>query len=104
MSKPDPILLITDAMGVYIPRNFATYFGDKRSEHVANIKDEDWKVLEAGPYHEWYWESWQTVCDDAVVTDTKGNKYMVYQDGDCWLIPRGMEFNERTEQWVWPTE
>ena len=29
MSKPDPILLITDAMGVYIPRNFATYFGGK---------------------------------------------------------------------------
>ena len=41
-------ILITDAMGVYIPRNFATYFGDKRSEHVANVSDEDWAIQKSG--------------------------------------------------------
>ena len=49
MSKPEPILLITDAMGVYIPRNFATYFGEKRSEHVSNVSGGGLGGLKMGP-------------------------------------------------------
>jgi hypothetical protein len=99
-----PILLITDAIGIYIPRNFATYFGEERSRYVSNITDEDWKILETGPDHEHYWDAWDGVCRDAVVKDLRGNKYLIYQDGDCWLIPIGMEWNDKTEQWIWPNE
>lgn len=104
MSKPEPILLITDAMGIYIPNRFATYFAGDRSKHVANISDEDWAILEQGPNHEHYWETWDEVSMYAVVKDLKGFKYGIYQDGDCWLIPQGMEWNEETNWWIWPNE
>ncbi len=64
----------------------------------------DWSILDAGPDHEWYWESWTEVCDNAIVTDDKGIKYRIWQDGDCWLVPEGMEWSEENETYVWPTK
>src|ERR1700758_4250225 len=99
--RPEMLLWLSDARGIYIPRDFAASFAD-RAKHVSGVKDEDWAVLEAGPYHEWYWEAWEDVCRDAIVTDENGVKYAVYQDGDCWLIPEGMEWSDETGTFEWP--
>jgi len=101
--KPDMLLWLSDARGVYIPRDFANSFAD-RAKHVTGVKAEDWTVLEAGPDHEWYWESWQAVCDNARVTDDKGNVFFVHQDGDCWLVPVGMEWSDENDCFQWPAE
>lgn len=78
-------LYLSDARGIYIPRDFAQ--GTKR-ECVANVNDEDWQTLLAGPDHEWYWEAWETVLDRATLTDpTSGEQFTLYQDGDLWLLP-----------------
>ncbi len=99
-AKPEPILFLSDARGVYIPRDFAT--GIKR-DHVTGVDAEAWAILEEGPDHEWYWETWTEVCDRAVITDDNGTKFHVYQDGDCWLVPDGMEWSDH-RGFVWPSD
>jgi hypothetical protein len=89
----ESLLWLSDNRGVYIPRDFANSFAD-RAKHVRGVSEENWAILESGPDHEWYWEAWTEVCDNAIVTDENGAEYTVYQDGDCWLIPRDWEWSE----------
>jgi hypothetical protein len=103
MSKPEMLLWLSDAHGQYIPRDFAKSFAD-RAKHVTGVSDEDWSILDAGPDHEFYWETWEDVCNDAVVTDENGNKFGIWHDGDCWLIPEGMDWDEKTDFFAWPDE
>ena len=71
---------------------------------MAGLDPDDWTILEAGPDHELYWDVWTGVCDSAVVTDTDGTKYRLWQDGDLWLIPDGMEWNDETDCFEWPRD
>lgn len=102
MSKPEPMLWLSDARGVYIPRDFVNSFANWAN--VSGISDEDKAALQAGPDHEWYWEAWMTAIDHAKVTDDKGNTFFIHQDGDCWLVPEGMEWDEANEFYRWPDE
>lgn len=102
-AKPEPLLWLSDARGQYIPRDFATSFVD-RDKHVTGVSQDDWAILEAGPDHELYWETWDDVERDCVVTDDNGVRFTVYQNGDCWLIPEGMEWDDKEEFFKWPDE
>lgn len=99
---PEPELWLSDDRGQYIPRDFADSFKD-RDECVRGVSAEDWAILEAGPEHESYWETWDEVCNDAVVT-MDGVEYTLHQDGDLWLIPDGMVFDEKSNFFVWPED
>ena len=102
IARPEPMLWLSiDARGIYIPRDFALSFND-RAKDIAGVNHEQWVILEAGPDHEHYWEVWVEVCDSAIVTDEHGIKYSVYQDGDCWLIPEGMEWSNDIDFFAWP--
>lgn len=104
--QPEPMLWLDDARGVYIPRDFATSFKD-RDQHVSGVSADDWAILEQGPdscSNESYWDVWIEVCDNATVTDENGIKYHLYQNGDLWLIPDGMEWNDKTEFFDWPRD
>lgn len=101
MSKPEPLLWLSDARGIYIPRDFAASFKD-RSKSVSGVSAEDWSILDAGPDHEHYWEAWDDVLRDACVTDDDGIRFHVYQEGDLWLIPDGMEYDDDSGQFIWP--
>lgn len=103
MPKPEMLLWLSDARGVYIPRDFATSFRD-RAESVSGVSAEQWEILEQGPDAEYYWDVWNEVEQSAVITDDNGVKYTIRQDGDCWLIPEGMEYNESTDSFEWPSE
>jgi hypothetical protein len=98
--KPQMQLWLSDARGVYIPRDFANSFTD-RATHVSGVSADDWTVLE-NPHHESYWDVWTDVLDNAVVTDTRGTKYRLHQDGDLWLVPEGMEWSDSEGTFVWP--
>ena len=102
-NKPEPLLWLSDARGVFIPRDFANSFA-ARATAVSGVSNKDWAVLEAGPDHESYWDVWTDVCDNARVTDENRVVYTVYQNGDCWLIPVGMEWDEANEFFKWPEE
>ena len=100
MPKPDMILFANDSRGVYIPKFFADCV---RRECVANVTPENWADLEAGPDSETYWDTWLDVCDYATVTDHEaGVTYTLWQDGDLWLIPEGMEWSDKAGTFVWP--
>lgn len=100
--QADMLLWLSDARGIYIPRDFANSFAN-RDRDVSGVSAEDWAVLEAGPDHEFYWDVWNSVCDDARITDSKaGITYFVYQEGDCWLVPEGSEWDEKLGTFVVP--
>lgn len=99
--KAEPLIWLSDARGVYIPRDFAGSFSD-RAKSVQGVDPKAWEILEAGPEHELYWDAWQDVLDYAIVTDEHGTVYRVYQDGDCWLIPDGMEWDDNEGWFAWP--
>jgi len=101
--KPEPLLWLGDSHGVYVPKAFADSFGDDlRGKAVSGVSDEDWKILEAGPDHEAYWDAWCEVEQKARITMPDGVEYTIYQEGDCWLIPVGMVWSEATEWFIWP--
>lgn len=100
--KPDMILWLNDARGIYIPRDFAKSF-DNRDEHVTGVSPEEWAILE-DPNHEHYWDVWSDVLNNATVTDNDGVKFTLHQDGDLWLIPEGMEWSDEDDTFVWPKE
>ena len=84
-------LLLYDSHGIYIPQNFAGSFGCLW--RVEGMSEEQWVILEAGPEHEWYWETWEEVLNNAVITNpTTHERFTLYQDGDLWLIPVDAEW------------
>jgi hypothetical protein len=88
----DVQLYLSDAGGIYIPQHFAE---QTKRECVAGVDQDDWDTLLAGPDHEGYCEAWETVCDDAVLTSPEtGKQYTIYQDGACWLIEKGAEWDD----------
>jgi hypothetical protein len=86
----DMHLLYDGSSGIYIPKMFATLFS---RSHVSGVSDEDYAILEAGPEHDLYWDAWADVLDRARLT-INGKEYFMYQDGDCWAIEKGAEWNE----------
>jgi hypothetical protein len=99
--KPEPMLWLSDSRGIYIPRDFARSFAN-RAANVTGVDDETWAILESGPDNELYWEAWDDVVNECRVKNDKGIVYTVHQDGDCWLIPDGMEWDEESECFAWP--
>lgn len=86
----DAWLFCSDGYGIYIPKMFA----DEFPFEVLNLPETlraDYLILKAGPEHEWYWDAWQLIQDNATLEETlkDGTKRMVrpYQDGDLWMIP-----------------
>ena len=77
-TEPAVILYADSARGIYIPQHFAE---SVNRALVAGVGADDWDILEAGPYCEHYWDSWESVLDNARI-----GEYSLYQDGDLWLL------------------
>lgn len=81
-------LFAESAHGVYIPQHFAKAVN---RDLVTGVTEDDWRILEAGPEHELYWEAWNDVESRAVVHAPEGVDYYLYQDGDLWLVPKEID-------------
>lgn len=82
------ILILSDARGIYIPRDFVTdAYNEIAHEHCDKwgIKQEDREILQ-NPEHEYYWETWDSVLNYAKYTADNGDVYTLHQDGDLWGI------------------
>jgi len=99
--KPEMTLILSDARGQYIPRDFTSTVARER---VTGVSDEDWAILESGPDNELYWDAWQEVEQDARITDDNGNTYFIWNDSDCWLVPTGWEWSDEEDTFVEPKE
>lgn len=87
----DMSLILDSARGVYIPQGFAEMFG-RFNGTWSGVDLDDLDVLFEGPDHEWYWESWDNILNNAEYKGVDGVTYHLHQDGDVWLIPEGMPF------------
>lgn len=87
--------LLSDARGIYIPRDFVQNFAieckEEDREEAKNGKV--WHGITAenvvdcqDPYNEWYWEAWESILNNAYWIDTNGFRWCLYQDGDLWAI------------------
>lgn len=76
-------LLLTDSMGVYIPKIFCEE--NNTQDFGITLTDEDREILQ-DPYNEGYWDLWDTIERKAVRVDEQGNEWRLWLDGDLWLI------------------
>jgi len=77
-------LYASDNRGIYIPQYFAESI---QRECLGGVSNEDMQILLDGPEAEYYWDAWDTVLDNAILTDKNGKRWSLYQDGDLWLVP-----------------
>jgi len=75
-------LLLSDARGIYIPRDFVEGFDLSK---FSGISAEDAETCK-NPDHEWYWEAWETILNNARFVADDGRVFHLYQDGDLWLL------------------
>ena len=93
----DAELLFTDASGIYVGQRFANEIA---RYYVQGVTSEEWAVLEEGPEHEWYWDVWSDVEQNAEIhlpiqfTPGVVKVYKLYQDGDVWMVPEDAEWPE----------
>ena len=80
----DSVLLLDGNRGIYVPQAFAETMN---RDHISGVSPEQWAILEAGPDHEWYWETWADVESGAVLNDPDHGEMYLHQDGDLWAIP-----------------
>jgi len=88
---PAVVHLLSSARGVYIPRDFATIVGEDHAVPGGTwtgLDMEDLQILSCGPDHEAYWDTWDSVLDQAVFTTPDGAKYHLFQDGDLFAVCR----------------
>lgn len=73
-------LLIDSHHGIYIPKIFVEDFAQKWE----GISHDDLECC-LDPDSEWYWESWQNICDNATIV-VDGQEFRLWQDGDLWAL------------------
>lgn len=83
------ILILSDARGIYIPRDFLTdQYNAIDAEHCEkwslNESNKDNWIDATNPESEWYWEAWDWILSNAKFTADNGDVYYLHQDGDLW--------------------
>jgi len=92
MTKPEPVLVLLDAHGVYIPQLWCSDIDQAQAEAIgANWQDV--QTCQAGPDTDWYWEAWDSILDSVQVTDENGVRWTLFQNGDLWEVPDGASFD-----------
>ena len=90
--ETEPLLYLDGSRGIYIPQDFAL---ETKRECIEGVDDEALAILKEGPEHDFYWEAWDEVLDNAVLTDPVSKQHFtLHQDDDLWLVPEGYEFPE----------
>lgn len=104
------------ARGQYIPRDFAR--GTKR-DCIEGVDAKDLDYLALGPggvlddtqdlqegesvRGEFYWDTWQTVMDSAILIDPdSGLRFKLHQDDSLFLVPEDWEWNDELETFERP--
>lgn len=91
MLPNNSILLFDGASGIYIPQRFAEEIDLSK---LGGVSQSDLDILRQGPDHSEYWDAWADTLDNAVLTDSNGQRFYLWQDGDVWAIPKGEEVEE----------
>ena len=74
--KDGLVLLLSDARGIYIPRDFMDF------ENWQGVTGWQREQLQ-DPENEFYWDAWSDVLNNATY-EKDGYTYQLMQDGDLW--------------------
>ena len=75
-------LLLNDARGIYIPRDFVEGFDVTKW----GLDPDSWEVQTcADPDNLLYWDAWIQILDNAEFQHD-GNVWRLHQDGDLWAV------------------
>lgn len=85
-------LLFDSRHGVYIPQAFA-----ESCAHWSGLP-EDFQDLLLGPESEDYWDIWTDVLNNATYTDSAGNVWHLWQDGDLWACCEELMSDQEYEE------
>ena len=77
-------LLLSDASGIYIPRDFITQFRGWKG--YGKGKYPEYKRILSNPENELYWDAWNELLDKLTYTTEKGIEHSLYQDGDLFAV------------------
>lgn len=72
--------IVDGSWGIYVPQCFAERF----SMDKWHVTPEDADILMAGPDHEYYWDAWDDVLNNAYFITDDDRTLMLYQDGDLF--------------------
>ena len=75
-------ILLSDARGIYIPRDFVQGIDLTRWE---GISESDIEILQ-NPDDEFYWEAWDSVLQNAKFIADDGRVFSLWQDGNLFAI------------------
>lgn len=75
------ILIADSTFGIYAPMRAIC---DARLAQAAG--SERVAAIEAGPYRDEYWDTWDEITRDVRVA-IDGNEYFVLEENDVWLVP-----------------
>ena len=78
-------ILLSDARGQYIPRDFTTTYNLTQWGYAAQQAIEISNDL-SNPENEYYWDAWETILNNAKHTTPEGNAYRLHHDGDLFAI------------------
>lgn len=116
-------MILSDARGIYIPKNFVQMFFDIDGESTGNVCDRDGIAIGDSddhdhiidcvkicfdPYHEEYWDAWTVITDNVHVFKLVNNGmdkelFSLYQNGDLYAIPiddvKELSEEEQDEFW-----
>ena len=82
---PENKLYADSARGIYIPQHFAE---SVNRSFVSGVDFADLDLLAQGPNScESYWDIWNDVEQNCILTDSSGQQWQLHQDGDLWLFP-----------------
>ena len=91
MCQEEKIVLLLDGnRGIYVPQGFAECF----SREEWNYSKEDEEILISGPDHEYYWETWDDILQNAYYIDNDGLRWHLWQDGDLFCYREDYEWEE----------
>lgn len=79
------ILFCDSASGVYIPQRFAD---EVMPQYLQGVSQDQLNEL-ADPEGEWYWDTWDTILNNAEVVDLKTDQTFILhqsEQGDLWLL------------------
>src|ERR1700677_4712778 len=94
-TKPQAVeLLLSDARGIYIPRDFCNDYDMDAWSLTALV--EDVEICKEGPDHEFYWEAWEVILNNA---KNKEFGHTLHQDGDLFALNPSMMSREEKKQW-----
>ena len=95
------ILLMTDAVGIYIPQTWVN--SCYASAQWTPCSNKGWiglakwarKALEAGPEHDEYWDAWCSALDSVkYISGDEMTIFYLAQDGDLWAVRDDYEWED----------